>query len=176
MKLGKILNESRADISRLTETKLYKELKKIVDKASTEAFNGKCKFVGVVGAYDDSAKRFYELAGATQSEVKKCRNIIKKEIEDLLSPFINPLGGRIDSSIVEYNPNTKQQNDDILFCDIILSFNKEFDGLPTFKFYFNTGWDSNCSFTNSSAGHFDDFEKFVKLLKVLNDFCEKFLK
>ncbi len=174
MKLGKILNESRADISRLTETKLYKELKKIVDKASTEAFNGKCKFVG---AYDGHrAKRFYELVGATQSEVKKCNDIIKKEIEDLLSPFIDPLGGRIEFSIVDYNPDTKQQNDDILFCDIILSFNKESDGLPTFKFYFNTGWEIDCSFNNSSVGNFDDFEKFAKLLKVLNDFCEKFLK
>ena len=173
MKLKTILNESRADISRLTETKFYKALKKIVDKASTEAFNGKCKFVGV---YDDSTKQFYELVGATRSEVKKCNDIIKKEIKDLLSPFIDPLGGRIDFSAVNYKVDTKQQNDDILFCDIILSFNKEFDNLPVFKFYFNTGWNSDCSFTNSSIGHFDDFEKFTKLLKVLNDFCEKFLK
>ena len=79
-----ILNEALYGIE-IEKTPLYKECEKIVRKASTNVFKGKCLYVGSYNTHKD----FYDGFAITKQDVAKTQELIYEKIKYIFNKFIS---------------------------------------------------------------------------------------
>ena len=114
-KYFKALNEALYGIE-IEKTPLYKECEKIVRKASTNVFKGKCLYVGSYNTHKD----FYDEFAITKQDVTKAQELIYEKTNKLVKPFLG-VDGYASNIYTAFNEDGKFEIDiDIKFNGSIL--------------------------------------------------------
>ena len=160
-----ILNEALYGIE-IEKTPLYKECEKIVRKASTNVFKGKCLYVGSYNTHKD----FYDGFAITKQDVAKTQELIYEKINKLVKPFLG-VDGYASNIYTAFNEAGEFE------IDIDIKFNETGKGLPQFRFrMYNDRQETEASFSNNSIGSFNKVDEFIELLDCVKEFCEKMIK
>ena len=162
------LNETKTNVD-FKQLAIYSKMEKIVRKASTDNFSGKCLFVG---QYDYN-KAFYQEFGITQKQVDKAEKQIEKEGFELIKPFIMEGG---DAWVLASFQNSKTKTTDELNLIVEAKFNGSSFNIPQIRFNLSTKGDrKGMTFANNSVGPFSNVDQFKALLDNVSDFIKKLL-
>jgi hypothetical protein len=162
------LNEAKTTVD-FKQLAIYSKMEKIVRKASTDNFSGKCLFVG---QYDYN-KAFYQEFGITQKQVDKAEKLIEKEGFELIKPFIMEGG---DAWVLASFQNSKSKPSEELNLIVEAKFNGSSFNIPQIRFNLSTKGDrKGMTFANNSVGPFSNIDQFKALLDNVSDFIKKLL-